>query len=192
MHAYLMFAALSNAVCLCNAFFCYWFLQMLIVFMLCLGLMTQCLFQVWFSIMCSSFNLLVFPNSMSTQFFIWKGYVLSGEIALENNHHYYYSSKPLNAFIIFIRKVVGKLPWEVILATSWKPFYSPLPPHTTILFCLRYLYGYFFSPGVSVKLFFFLLGYLYSYSFFSWGICETILFSPGVSVQLYFFLLGYL
>ena len=43
MLAYLMlFAALSNAVCLYDAFFsflfCYSFLQMLFVFMLCLGL----------------------------------------------------------------------------------------------------------------------------------------------------------
>ena len=28
----------------------------------------------------SAFNLLVFPNSMLTPFFIWKGYVLLGEI----------------------------------------------------------------------------------------------------------------
>ena len=37
----------------------------------------------------SCFYLLVFPNSMFTQFFIRKGYVLSGEIALKNNHYYY-------------------------------------------------------------------------------------------------------
>ena len=50
------------------------------------------LFQVWFSIMRSAFNLLVFPNSMFTPIFIWKGYVLSGEIVLKNNHYnnYYY------------------------------------------------------------------------------------------------------
>ena len=37
-----------------------------------------------------AFNLLVFPNSMLTPiFFITKGYVLSGEIALRNNHYYY-------------------------------------------------------------------------------------------------------
>ena len=46
MLAYLMlFAALSNAVCLHNAsFFCHLFLQMLFVFMLCLGLLTHSLF----------------------------------------------------------------------------------------------------------------------------------------------------
>ena len=43
MLAYLMLlAALSNAVCLHNVFF--W--QILFVFMLCLGLLTVCLFQV--------------------------------------------------------------------------------------------------------------------------------------------------
>ena len=44
--AYLMlFAALSNAVCLYSAsFFCHLFLQMLFVFMLCLGLLTHSLF----------------------------------------------------------------------------------------------------------------------------------------------------
>ena len=40
--AYLMLlAALSNAVCLYNAFVCHWILEMLFVFMLCLGLLTQ-------------------------------------------------------------------------------------------------------------------------------------------------------
>ena len=38
----------------------------------------------------SAFNLLVLPNSMSTPYYIWKGYVLSAEIALKNNHYYYY------------------------------------------------------------------------------------------------------
>ena len=38
----------------------------------------------------SAFNLFVFANSMFTQFFIWKGYVLSGEISPKNNHYYYY------------------------------------------------------------------------------------------------------
>ena len=44
MLAYLMlFAALSNAVCLHSAFFLHLFLQMLFVFMLCLGLLTHSL-----------------------------------------------------------------------------------------------------------------------------------------------------
>ena len=47
----------------------------------------------------SAFNLFVFPNSMFTplllfcfvfKIFLWKGYELSGEIALKNNHYYYY------------------------------------------------------------------------------------------------------
>ena len=38
----------------------------------------------------SDFNLLFFPNSMFTPFFILKGYVLSGEIALKYNYYYYY------------------------------------------------------------------------------------------------------
>ena len=43
--------------------------------------------------MYSAFNLFVFPNYMFTPlllFSIWKGYELSGEIALKNNHYYYY------------------------------------------------------------------------------------------------------
>ena len=38
----------------------------------------------------SAFNLLVFPNSMFTPFFHVKGYVLFGEIVLNDNHYYYY------------------------------------------------------------------------------------------------------
>ena len=45
MLAYLMlFAALSNAVCLYNASFLYLILQMIFVFMLCLGLLSHSLF----------------------------------------------------------------------------------------------------------------------------------------------------
>ena len=87
----LLFAALSNAVCLYNAFFCYWFLKCFLSS--CFVLVywhIVCLFQVWFSIMRSAFDLLVFPNSMFTPFFMWKDNVLSGEIALKNNHYYYY------------------------------------------------------------------------------------------------------
>ena len=56
--------------------------------MLCLGLLTHRLYiSCIICIMHSAFNLLVFPNSMSTPllFFLSKGYVLSGEIALKNN-----------------------------------------------------------------------------------------------------------
>ena len=38
----------------------------------------------------STFNLLGFPNSMFKPFFLWRGYVLSGEISLKNNHYYHY------------------------------------------------------------------------------------------------------
>ena len=45
MLAYIMlFAALSNAVCLYNASFFHLFLQMLFVFILCLGLLSHSLF----------------------------------------------------------------------------------------------------------------------------------------------------
>ena len=45
MLAYLiLLAALSNAVCLYDTFFCRLFLQMLFVFMLCLGLLAHSLF----------------------------------------------------------------------------------------------------------------------------------------------------
>ena len=60
--AYLMlFAALTNAVCLNNASFFVIDLKMLFIFMLCL-----CLFHFFICIKHSAFNLLVFPNSMFT------------------------------------------------------------------------------------------------------------------------------
>ena len=90
MLAYLMLlAAISNAVCLHNALFCYWFLQML--FVSCFVLVywhIDFLFQVWFSIMRSAFNLLVFPNSMFTPFFYVKGLCALLEIAFKNNQYY--------------------------------------------------------------------------------------------------------
>ena len=49
-----------------------------------------CLFQALFCVRQSVFYQLVFPNSMFTPFFYnGKGYVSSGEIALNNNHYYY-------------------------------------------------------------------------------------------------------
>ena len=60
--AYLMlFAALSNAVCLYNASFLPLISANAFFFMLCL-----CLFHFFISIMHSAFNLFVFPNSMFT------------------------------------------------------------------------------------------------------------------------------
>ena len=89
----MLFAALSNAACVMFLFFlllifgkCFLFSCFVLV---CWHIV--CLFEVWFSIMRSAFNLMVFPNSMSTPFFIWNGYVPSWEIALKYKHYYYYS-----------------------------------------------------------------------------------------------------
>ena len=45
----------------------------------------------------NAFGLLVFPNSMFAPLFYFlfyrNGYVLSGEIALKNNHYYYYKTE---------------------------------------------------------------------------------------------------
>ena len=71
MLVYLMlFAALSNAVCLHNAFLLLIFANAF-CFMPCLGLLTNSLFissMIFHHALC--FNLLVFPNSMFTPFFI--------------------------------------------------------------------------------------------------------------------------
>ena len=59
-------AALSNAVCLYNAYF----LQMLYVFTLCLGLLTHCLFISNIILPhAQCFESVGFPNSMFTSFF---------------------------------------------------------------------------------------------------------------------------
>ena len=97
MLAYLMlFAALSNAVCLHDAsflhlfmqmlfvfmlcLFLHLFMQMLFVFMLCLGLLSHSLFISCVN-MHSAFNLLVFPNSMFTSllFFCYERAMCSPE-----------------------------------------------------------------------------------------------------------------
>ena len=85
----MLFAALSNAACFYNGFFCIDFWKCFLFHALSWFIDTVCLFQVWFYIMRSAFNLFVFAKSMFTLFFIWKGYVLSGEIALNDNHYYY-------------------------------------------------------------------------------------------------------
>ena len=75
--AYLMLiAALSDAICIMLLFFlfffCHRFLQMLFIFMLCLGLLTHSLFiSCIICIMHSASNLLVFSNSMFTLFFFF-------------------------------------------------------------------------------------------------------------------------
>ena len=68
--AYIMlFAALSNAVCLHNAYFLPKIFEMLFVFMILLGLLSvACLVQILLCIMHSAFNLLFFPNSMFKPF----------------------------------------------------------------------------------------------------------------------------
>ena len=94
--AYLMlFAALTNAVCLNNASLFYF-----IFIDLCKCFLFSCFVFVYFifsiCIMHSAFNLFVFPNYMFTWLLFFflnifiKGYELSGEIALKNNHYYYY------------------------------------------------------------------------------------------------------
>ena len=71
--AYLMlFAALSNVVCLHNASFFHLFLQMLLFS--CFVLVychIVCLFHVLTCTMHSAFNLLVFPNSMFTSLLLF-------------------------------------------------------------------------------------------------------------------------
>ena len=93
--AYLMLLYLMLFVCImlhfCNDFCnCFLFSCFVLVYW-----HIVCLFHVLICIMHSAFNLLVFPNSMFTPLllflfcFYWKGYVLSGKIALKNNHYYY-------------------------------------------------------------------------------------------------------
>ena len=97
----MLFAALTNAVCLYNAFF---------VIDLCKCFLFSCFVFVYFifviCIMHSAFNLFVFLIICShcccffffvcvfvfifLIYFLRKGHELSGEIALKNNHYYYY------------------------------------------------------------------------------------------------------
>ena len=84
--AYLMlFAALSNAVCLHNASFFPFISQMLFIFMLCLGLLTNFFFfHVLICIMHSAFNLLVLSNSMFTPLLFFSS--MKGLCALPRNN----------------------------------------------------------------------------------------------------------
>ena len=76
--------ALFNAACLYNALFaidfskCFLFSYFVLVYW-----HIVCSFQVWFCIMHSAFNLLAFLILCTNIFYIWKGYVLSGEITLK-------------------------------------------------------------------------------------------------------------
>ena len=82
--AYLMlFAALSNAVCLYDASFFHLFLQILFVFMLCLGLLSHSLFISCVNLH-SAFNLLVFRNSMFTSL-LFCLFFMKGLSALRRN-----------------------------------------------------------------------------------------------------------
>ena len=79
--AYLMlFAALTNAVCLYNAsFFATDFCKCFYFHGLSLLIDTVCLFHFFICIMHSAFNLFIFPNCMFTFFvflYIFFGYVL--------------------------------------------------------------------------------------------------------------------
>ena len=78
----MLLAALSNAACLYNAFFLLIFANAFCFHALSWFFDAVSLFQVSFCIMRSAFNLLVFPNSMFTPFFMRKGYVLSGVIII--------------------------------------------------------------------------------------------------------------
>ena len=60
----------------------------------------------------SSFNLLFFANSMFAPFYMSKGYVLSGEIALRNNRYYYYYDPK----IIFEKKTCPEFHFHVLLS----------------------------------------------------------------------------
>ena len=71
MLAYLLLlAALSNAACLHNAFMLLIFENAFCFHALSWFFDTVCLFQGWFCIMHCGFNLLVFPNSMFTPFYL--------------------------------------------------------------------------------------------------------------------------
>ena len=88
MLAYLMlFAALTNAVCLYNASFfaidfCKCFLFSCFVFVYS---HIVCLFHFFICIMHSDFNLFVFPNSMFTPLFLFCFFYMKGLRALLRN-----------------------------------------------------------------------------------------------------------
>ena len=82
-----------NAVCLYDAFFyflCYWFLKMVFVFMLYLVLLTLFVYFKHNFPSCAVLLICWIFLILCPRHFMWKGYVLSGEMALENDHYYYY------------------------------------------------------------------------------------------------------
>ena len=101
-----------------------------------------CLFHFFICIMHSAFNLFVFPNSMFTsllffffffciflfftiynlhfyKYFVWKGYELSGEIALKNNHYYYYCGDSRYLFLWLYFLVPHKTAFPPWSPPSW-------------------------------------------------------------------------
>ena len=76
----------------------------------------------------SAFDLLVFPNSIFTQIFILKGYVLFGEIAPKNNHYYYYCRTYISKFVLGngFFKSIFKLVLEMDLFYLFSNYIFPL------------------------------------------------------------------
>ena len=84
MLAYLLlFAALTNAVCLCNAFF-----ANALCFMLCLGLLTQFVYFKYDFQSCAVLLICWFFLILCSRHFLYERAMCSGEIALRNNHYY--------------------------------------------------------------------------------------------------------
>ena len=114
----MLFAALTNAVCLnkasfslslicANAFYFHAMSLFISFFLIC--------------IMHSAFNLFIFPNYMFTSlllfffflyffiYFLWKGYELSGEIALKNNHYYYYCLNYFKVDFVSLKTIINDI-----------------------------------------------------------------------------------
>ena len=99
MLTYLMLhSPLSNAVCCIMLFFFYFFaIEFCKCFLFpCLVLVylhIACLFKYYFvscAVLLICLYFLILCSHRLSLFFIGKGYVLSGDIAIENNHYYYY------------------------------------------------------------------------------------------------------
>ena len=85
----MLFAGLSNAVCLHSAFFAIDFCKCFLFHTLSWFIDTVCLFQLRYCIMHSAFNLWIFLILCSRRF-IYKRAMCSREIALKNSHYYHY------------------------------------------------------------------------------------------------------
>ena len=133
MLAYLMlFAALSNAVCLYNAFFLL-FLPLIFANAFCFHALswfieTQFVYYKYYFASCTVLLICKFFLILcSHRFFIWKGFVLSGEIALKNNHYYY------------IINVAGSptSPWKSTNARIWHDKHDIFSPFHFNDYCIR-------------------------------------------------------